>query len=839
SRSTKGKLKSLNKDGGPSMEVALERLSTRFPDVVEVAQLDLVDDLNEDFFATSYEMVHCILPISKFAARKLKRFIDLLARMRSRFSEVQSLNASMHHKIKTAQEKLKLSLEVTITWDTMLIYLRDSLEEAWRVADAAHNREVDMRSNVDYTYNDHQTKQVTSDTHKNTKDMWLRGVVFRERDRLSRELKEHQKRLETNRYYSSSLEDIIDEHRATISKQQLRVKTYETELFKLEHKLRLLVEEYDERLNVQRREVEALHSSNSSLRSYEKRYHVIKALNEKLKQLVERYSFDNFALAKSNHRQEELITQLKATVATLEGDNRILHREKQELIYRTRSNVREIKKKEEVAILLTRRFHQMAKKNNDLIEQDVSRMNEMTGLEKRLAITISKLEESTKQKEECERQKDKLRGEISALNGVLAAVRYDVTTHRARMQEIQITLDRAHISLDERDERIHRLNKERNEALTETNDLNKTIERLEENAAERNQKLHELQEQLQHKTIEFLQAKQQTEVLRSEKIMLQRSNAVCAQDRHMLQNINAKQAFQNNQLCSQLAAHEKESSTFKNQIDQLNNLAKRRQTEIHTKERQLQAVRNELQETKIRAFQLKNTVDEDERRFKQITIRLDEQRQNKNLVGHQMMRRNGELRLQLQKLSMMQMALSRGTMQYNQRLDDIRILKAEITNLRMSKDCMERAVATTANMRHEIVRLERQLVRERLNVAAFTNEMKHPYRIHRWRLMRGRDPQRLELIIKLQALLKRNIQQSVERTNLETKLVNTQRMYDALKQQLIRVADPKLKERLWRQQRINQMQSRKVKAMKAELAINEIDLEARDVIIDEYKSALR
>ncbi|XP_051862503.1 cilia- and flagella-associated protein 58 [Drosophila albomicans] len=839
-RSARGKRgRTPSKGSATTIDGLNEMLDAQFPDDFNVAQLDLMNDLGEEFFANSYEMVQHILQVSKFAARKLKGFVDLLARLHGHYTEEKALTASMQEKVGAAQQKLKVSLEVTFSYDSMLNELRDALAEAWRTADAAHHREVDLHTNIDYGYADQQTKQAPVESTKSTKEMWLRGVIFRERDRLARELKEHQKRLETNRFYSGSLEGIIEDHRATISRQQMRVKFFETEMFKLEHKQREMVESYDEQFLVQRRDIESLTNMNSNLRAFERKYQSAKALTENQRQVIERILHNNFTLQKVNHRHEEQIFHLKAVLSNLESDNRGLRREKQELDYRGRSNVREIKKKVELHMLLMRRFHQLTKKNNELIEQDLLKSNELTGAEKRLAIAMSKLDETTKQKEEAERYKDKLRAEITTLNGVLASVRFDLITQRGRTQDTQLLLDRAHVSLDERDEQIHKLIKERNDALAEVNELNKTIERLEEHVALKTTKLQEVQEQLQQKQTEYLRIKQQMEILHSEKIMLQKSNAVCGQDRQKLQNINTKQTFQINQLCNQLASHEKENISLKNQIDQINNLVKHKQTEIHAKERMLQNVRNELHEMKIRSGQLQHTIEDDEQRFKKITFRLDEERQNKNLIGQQMMRRNGELRVQQEKLSMMQLALNRGTMQYNQRIEDIRLLKTEITNLRMTKECLERAVSSTANMRREIVRLERQLVRERLHVAAFTDEMKHPYRIHRWRLLRGQDPQRFELIVKIQALLKRNISMTVERTNLEQKVHDVQRKYEALKQQLLHVSDPQIKDRLWRQQCINQRQGRKLRAMKAELAINEIDLEARDVIIGEYKNALR
>ncbi|XP_034487132.1 cilia- and flagella-associated protein 58 [Drosophila innubila] len=815
-------------------------LEEQFADHVNVAELDLIKDLDSEFFTNSYDLVQQLVPISSFAAGKMKRFVDILARMHTHYSNEVAASTEMQEKVNAAQKKLRLTLELTDTSNAMVEEMRESLAEAWRNADAAHNRETMLYGNIDSAYSEQPLKQsLEVDNTKNQNDMRFRALVFRERDRLARELKEHQKRLETNRFYSESMEGIIEDHRKMISTQQTRIKLSEREVFKLEHKLRICVETYDEKIHSQRKEIGTLFLANQNLRYCEKNYIDCKALNENLKQIIDKLSQENFNLQKINHRKEEEINHTKGLLTALESDVRALRRERAELDFRCRSILREMKKKDEIHLVLNRRFDQLSKKNSGLIEQELLLTNELMNVNKKLNIVTAKLDEALRQKEEGERSREKLRVEITNLNDNVSSIRYELVVQRGRTQETQFLLDSANILLDEKDAKMHKIVKERNDLVVESNALSKTIETLEDHVALKSERLAKMQEQLQHKQQEFQALKQQMETVHTEKVILQRSFAVCGQDRQTLQNINAKQAFQINQLCSQFATHEKETITLKNQIEQMHGLVKHKQNEIHAKERQLKSVRMELYEMKMRSGKLQHTIEEDEKRFKKITTTLEDERKSKNLAGKQMIRRNGELIMLREKLDMMQLALSRGTVQYNQRIDDIRLLKTEITNLRMSKDCLERSISSSVNMRHEVVRLERQLVRERLHVAAFTEELKHPYRIHRWRVLRGSDPHKYELIGKIQALLKRNIRLTVERRNLENKVQDVQRLYDTLKQQLQHVPDPSMQERLWLQQRINQRQIRKVKAMKAELAINEIDLQTRDVIIGEYQNALK
>merc|ERR1712141_353124 len=86
----------------------------------------------------------------------------------------------------------------------------------------------------------------------------------------------------------------------------------------------------------------------------------------------------------------------------------------------------------------------------------------------------------------------------------------------------------------------------------------------------------------------------------------------------------------------------------------------------------------------------------------QIIIReadLDRKRQQKELeqviterdiLGTQLVRRNDELALLYEKIKIQQSVLNKGEVQYNQRLEDIRVLKLEIKKLRREKTILQK-----------------------------------------------------------------------------------------------------------------------------------------------------
>lgn len=76
----------------------------------------------------------------------------------------------------------------------------------------------------------------------------------------------------------------------------------------------------------------------------------------------------------------------------------------------------------------------------------------------------------------------------------------------------------------------------------------------------------------------------------------------------------------------------------------------------------------------------------------------------------------------------------------------------EITNLQSERECLSRAMKSTANMRREIIRLQRSLNQERIRVRALTEDAKTPTGIHRWRILKGQDPGKFQLLSKVQML---------------------------------------------------------------------------------------
>ncbi|KAH8355938.1 hypothetical protein KR200_003293, partial [Drosophila serrata] len=815
-------------------------LAERFKDTVEPAQLDLLVDLDEEFFQNSYLLVQSLSSRDSFAAGKIKRYVDILIRLHARYAtEVEEVN-TLRLKVSTADEKLELALRATSTSEAMMEKMRESLEEAWRNEDAIKNREEIIQIQLQSLVRANQSELPNTESEElQGKEGHIRSLVFRDRDRLAGELKDYQKRLSTHRIYSEQLEDMLKVAQDTISNQQVRLKKAESAYCKLERKTALALEKAQGREMQLSKGIAALQQKILALQHVQMDLADMTVDHEALKQRNERLSHNNYNLSKTLHTQEEKKNQLHLSLKRAEEMNNAQRRKNDDLESALRHADQNARKKAEETVNLERRFRQVAKKNADLNDQALIDCNEIKLLNKKISLLSANLDEVTIQKDEMARTRDKLRVEITRLNDTVAFVRHEIYGVRNQKDAVQIELAQARKLLDAKNLEVQKIARERQELFVELNDAEKKIGGLEEGLVDKTERLEATQMLLQQKQQDFFNIKKQMEIIHSDKVMLVKSLEMCSRDRAIMQTTMAELTHQINQQSAELSANEKDMKSLRNQIELLGRAVRQKQNEVHAKDVLLASTRSDLREMKIRVEQSQHTIDTDDKRFRGMSCALDEVKKEKTLVGLQIVKRNDELRLLREKLAIMQIAIDRGTRQYNQRLEDIRLLKLEVSNLRMSHMCMQKEVGNRAELRQDVIRLERQLNQERLRVSAYSEELSRPCRIHRWRVLFGKDPRRFDLICKVQSLLKVNLRLSVQRDTLVKDLAEAQRLRNDYKRQLERKAYPQYHEKLFLQESINRRQKRRLKAMTAELRINEIDLKTRDRLIVSFQEQLR
>ena len=189
----------------------------------------------------------------------------------------------------------------------------------------------------------------------------------------------------------------------------------------------------------------------------------------------------------------------------------------------------------------------------------------------------------------------------------------------------------------------------------------------------------------------------------------------------------------------------------------------------------------------------------------------------RDILGTQLIRRNDELALLYEKIKILQITLAKGEVQYQERLEDIKLLKFKISDLKCELRIEKGKAAQIDDLRKEVFSLSNALQKERLQVKALSEELENPLNYHRWRKLEGTDPDTWELLNKIQTLQKRLIKKTEEVVEKDVCIQEKEKLYVELKNLLARQPGPEVAEQLSIYQQNLKEKTNQMKAMAAEL----------------------
>ncbi len=191
--------------------------------------------------------------------------------------------------------------------------------------------------------------------------------------------------------------------------------------------------------------------------------------------------------------------------------------------------------------------------------------------------------------------------------------------------------------------------------------------------------------------------------------------------------------------------------------------------------------------------------------------------QERDILSAQLVRRNDELALLYEKIKIQQSTLNKGEVQYRERLDEIRVLKLEIKRLREELIVLQQDTQGQEGLRNEIVKLQKDIIREKSRVKVLEEELQNPINIHRWRKLEGTDPETHDLLQKIQSLQKRLIGKTEEVVEKELIIQQKEKLYQELKIVLARQPGPEIVEQVNSYQQAIKDKTNQLKAMASEL----------------------
>eukprot|EP00708_Paratrimastix_pyriformis_P002113 GAFH01000852.1.p1 GENE.GAFH01000852.1~~GAFH01000852.1.p1 ORF type:complete len:847 (-),score=445.13 GAFH01000852.1:38-2329(-) len=416
---------------------------------------------------------------------------------------------------------------------------------------------------------------------------------------------------------------------------------------------------------------------------------------------------------------------------------------------------------------------------------------------------MRKIDSVTREKEIVGAEKEKARSEMTDVEQSMESLRTELSGLKA--------------SKDRADKRIGMLEKEKREYSAQRNVALEQLKKASEELKMRALKASDLEKQIKEEKTKLAQQKNLYESVRTERNLYSR-NLMNAQE--INGELRRKFHIMEHQV-EQLSEEIKSKDTAL--VDQ--SFEKRKlETEKDRLDKEKQKLNEDLKGSQIYVANLRQEVAKLGGIISKAEDQIKRQREDyravmneRDILGSQLIRRNDELALLYEKIKIQQSTLSKGEVQYSERLQDIRILKTQISDLRKHVHILQGRAGTIDTLKAEILRLESELLAQQNRVRAMSEELESPMNVHRWKLLEGSDPETFELLMKIQTLQKRLISKTEEVVEKDLQLEEKEKLYNQLKDILKRQPGPQVAEQVTVAHHQLQDQARQMKAMAAEL----------------------
>jgi len=238
----------------------------------------------------------------------------------------------------------------------------------------------------------------------------------------------------------------------------------------------------------------------------------------------------------------------------------------------------------------------------------------------------------------------------------------------------------------------------------------------------------------------------------------------------------------------------------------------------------------ELEKMRLKEKHYVNEIKILEKERDMIQRRFNDVESDRNIIGTQLVRKNDEIQLLRVANENFRKESERGQIQYSERLDDIRLLRSEIANMRRKVQILSNG-PSAMDLRKELYNTQKELTKEVLKRTALEEECCNVLNIHKWRKLESIDPGRLELVRKVSLLQERLLKQQEKQLLNEEKLQASDKLFAVLRETLdyVPAQDPPDTRRLLAKKESS------IKALIAEARANVIERKLQNEAISQFK----
>ncbi|XP_046510514.1 cilia- and flagella-associated protein 58 isoform X3 [Equus quagga] len=740
-------------------ETAFEEMERDFQEVLN----ELSGDKSLEKFRVEYEKLHAVM----------KKSYDNEKRLMAKCRELNAEIVVNSAKVATA---LKLSQDD----QTTIASLKKEIEKAWKMVDSAYDKEQKAKETilalkeeiVNLTRLVEQGSGLSMDHDSNIRDLLkFKEEVTKERDQLLSEVVKLRESLAQNTEQQQEMERAREEAEQTISQFQQEIQQRQNEASresrkkeKLEKELRQIQTDMDSRQTEIRALQQYVQKSKEELQRLEQQLKEQKILNERAAKELEQFQMRNSKLQQENEQHSLVCEQLSQ-----ENQQKALElKAKEEEVHQMRLDIGKLNKIREQ---IHKKLHQIEDQKAEVEQHKETLKNQILGLEREVETSKKQAELDKKAMDELLRERDILnKNMLKAVNATqkqIDLVKLHEQAKRNLEEEIQNYRDEA----QKQRKIIFQLEKDRDRYINEASDLTQKVLLNMEDIKVREMQIFDYRKKIAESETKLKQQQNLYEAVRSDRNLYSK-NLVEAQDEVTEMKRKLKiMTHQVDQLKEEISA--KESALVKLHLEQ------------QRIEKEKETLKAELQKLRQQALETKHFIEKqeaEERKLLRIIAEADGERvrqkkeldqvgmsphqayrphqqtqlftkprsspsssiqstgrtaaeviSERDILGSQLVRRNDELALLYEKIKIQQSVLNKGESQYNQRLEDMRILKLEIKKLRREKGILARSVANVDELRQELFHMQRDFLKERTRCRALEEELENPMNVHRWR----------------------------------------------------------------------------------------------------------
>ena len=165
---------------------------------------------------------------------------------------------------------------------------------------------------------------------------------------------------------------------------------------------------------------------------------------------------------------------------------------------------------------------------------------------------------------------------------------------------------------------------------------------------------------------------------------------------------------------------------------------------------------------------------------------------DRDTLRSQLMQRNTEVSQLYEKMKILKSTLYKGQGQFKTREADVRDLENEVAHLSAQASQSQAQLRDESALRDEVLKLGNDILQEEIKIRALQEEYERPLNIHRWRTLEGKDPERYEMIRKIQKLQKKLIEKHDLVVTKNVLIEEKEQLYVELKQVLNRQPGPEV-----------------------------------------------